>query len=87
MRHDRTIFSKPQSAGRSEQQFTPAERTERMRIGALAGATGRSRPDQLQSLMLGEVVGTPPNLARNLPTSFRAELHGSTGLSTRKDRL
>lgn len=59
---------------------SPEVRAHRMRVGVVAAATGRSREDQLQSLMLGEVVGMPSPVAQNAPASFRGQLHRNTSL-------
>lgn len=51
-----------------------ATRAARMRVGAVASATGRSRGDVLRSLMTGEVVGLPAKVAQKGHCSFRSAL-------------
>jgi hypothetical protein len=52
------------------------------RAWAIAGATGRSAEDRARSLIAGEVVGRPVGVSRNDQPSFRAALHGTSGLTS-----
>src|SRR5689334_17978679 len=73
---------KPGSVGKSEDAAGIVDRAHRMHIGLLATATGRSVRDVKLSIMLGDVVGRPVEIARKLPGSFRADLHKGTALDT-----
>lgn len=69
---------------KQDRTMPSTDRAELMRIGAVAGATGRSRRDIERSLMVGDVVGLPTRIAQNVNPSFRAELQRGTMLSRPK---